>query len=140
MNIKFKKLYDYAIPFKYSRNGDACMDMFSREHIFISPFRHELIRTGICVEIPKGFEGQVRGRSGLAYKDGLIVHVGTIDCTYRGEIGVIMFNHSYNVKEIKTGMRIAQFSVHPVISLDLVESEELSSTERGTQGYGSSGS
>ena len=138
LDIKFKKLTDTAIPFKYSRVGDACMDMYADMDACISPNETIIIKTGIAVEIPKGFEGLVRGRSGLASR-GIHVHLGTIDHTYRGDVGVIVTNNSLQVAYIHKGNRIAQFTVKPVYPIHLTEVEELSETERGEQGYGSSG-
>ena len=85
IRVKFKKLIDYAIPFKYTREGDACMDMYSVEDTTIEPNSTEVVSTGIALEIPIGFEGIVRGRSGLASK-GIHVHIGTIESSYRGDI------------------------------------------------------
>ena len=139
MLIRFIKLVDDAIPFKYSREGDACLDMFAKEDVLIRPYGTALISTGIAVEIPSGFVGIVKGRSGLAYHNNLLVHTGTIDSNYRGDVGVIIFNLSNDSVQIHKNMRIAQFSVHCAIHLDLKEVDELSITNRGTQGYGSSG-
>ena len=138
VELKFKKLTDTAIPFKYSREGDACMDMYADSDAVIYPHETVIIKTGIAVEIPEGFEGVVRGRSGLA-SQGISVHIGTIDETYRGDIGVIVTNNSMQVFGIHKGNRIAQFTVKPVYPVHLTEVEELSETERGEQGYGSSG-
>ena len=138
LNIKFKKLTDTAIPFKYSRDGDACMDMYADMDAIMYPHETVIIKTGIAVEIPKGFEGIVRGRSGLA-SQGISVHLGTIDETYRGDVGVIVTNNSMQTFAIHKGNRIAQFTVKPVYPIELQEAKELTDTERGEQGYGSSG-
>ena len=138
MKIKFKKLSDTAVPFAYSRQNDACLDMYADKNWVILPRQTVIVPTGIAVEVPHGYEGIVRGRSGLASK-GISVHVGTVDETYRGEVGVIVTNHSYQDFTINKGDRIAQFTVKPVLEVELEEVEELSSTERGTKGYGSSG-
>ena len=138
VKVKFKKLTDTAIPFKYSREGDACMDMYADMDAVLYPHETVIIKTGIAVEIPEGFEGIVRGRSGLATQ-GINVHIGTIDATYRGDVGVIVTNNSLQLFGIHKGNRIAQFTVKPVYPVHLTEVEELSETERGEQGYGSSG-
>lgn len=138
MLVKFKKLVPDAVPFAYSREEDACMDMYSVKNWVILPRETKIVPTGIAVEIPHGYEGIVRGRSGLASK-GISVHVGTVDETYRGDVGVIITNNTYEPFEIKKGNRIAQFTVKPVLKVELEEVDELSSTERGTNGYGSSG-
>lgn len=138
LNVKFKKLTDTAVPFKYSREGDACMDMYANMDVSVYPRKTVIVKTGIAVEIPEGFEGIVRGRSGLAAQ-GISVHTGTIDETYRGDVGVIVTNSSMQIFGIHKGDRIAQFTVKPVCRVHLTEVEELSKTERGEQGYGSSG-
>ena len=138
IRVKFKKLIDYAIPFKYTREGDACMDMYSVEDTTIEPNSTEIISTGIALEIPTGFEGIVRGRSGLASK-GIHVHIGTIESSYRGDIGIIITNTTNKSFSINRGDRIAQFTVKPVNNILMEESEVLSETERGANGFGSSG-
>ncbi len=136
--VGFKKLSDTAIPFEYSRDGDACMDMYADKEVIIPIGFSAIIPTNIAVEIPSGYEGIVRGRSGLAAQ-GIMIHTGTIDETYRGSVGVIVSNHSSDAFKISKGNRIAQFTVKPVLKVILKEVEELSSTKRGTRGYGSSG-
>lgn len=138
MNVKFKKLDNKAIPFSYSRENDACMDVYSVENLTLMPKETRIVHTGIAVEVPTGYEGIVRGRSGLASK-GISVHFGTIDETYRGDVGIIMTNNTMSPFTIEIGNRIAQFTVKPVLRIELEEVKELSDTERGTQGYGSSG-
>ena len=138
IRVKFKKLIDYAIPFKYTREGDACMDMYSVEDTTIKPNSTEVVSTGIALEIPIGFEGIVRGRSGLASK-GIHVHIGTIESSYRGDIGIIITNTTNKPFPINRGDRIAQFTVKQVNNILMEESEVLSKTERGANGFGSSG-
>lgn len=138
VKVKFKKLTDTATLFRYSREGDACMDMYADMDAVLYPHETVIIKTGIAVEIPEGFEGIVRGRSGLATQ-GINVHIGTIDATYRGDVGVIVTNNSLQLFGIHKGNRIAQFTVKPVYPVHLIEVKELSETERGEQGYGSSG-
>ena len=138
IKVKFKELDTNAIPFSYSREGDACMDMYSLADDIIYPRGTVIIPTGIAVEIPEGYEGIVRGRSGLACK-GIQAHLGTIDSAYRGDVGIIITNTSNTPFEVKAGMRLAQFTVKPVYRIELEEVEELSDTSRGSNGYGSSG-
>jgi dUTP pyrophosphatase len=138
VKIKFMRLDDSAVPFSYTRENDACMDIFSNEKCNIKPKETKIVSTGVLVELPHNFEGLVRGRSGLASK-GIMVHLGTIDETYRGELGVIMTNLSSETFKITKGMRIAQFTVKPTFRIQLEEVPELSETERGDNGYGSSG-
>lgn len=138
IGLRFKKLTPDAIPFKYIHNGDACMDIFSQEEAWLDSGETKIIYSGIAVEIPRAFEGLVRGRSGLASK-GIFAHLGTIDSNYRGNVGVILTNLSREHFFIEKGMRIGQFTIKPVIYLQLEEREKLSQTERGENGYGSSG-
>lgn len=138
INVKFKKLNPNAIPFSYSRKQDACMDIYALEGTVIPAGTTKIIPTGIAVEIPQGYEGLVRGRSGLASK-GITAHLGTIDETYRGDVGMIIANHTNADFKVEAGMRLAQFTVKPVYHIQLEEVEELSDTSRGSNGYGSSG-
>ena len=138
IKVKFKKLDTNAIPFSYSREGDACMDMYSLADDIIYPHGTVIIPTGIAVEIPEGYEGIVRGRSGLASK-GIQAHLGTIDSAYRGDVGIIITNTSNTPFEVKAGMRLAQFTIKPVYKMQLIEAETLTNTERATSGFGSSG-
>lgn len=138
IDVRYKKLYDDSIPFKYSREYDACLDMYSHEDKVLFPGDTEVIQTGIALEIPVGFEGIVRGRSGMASR-GIFTHVGTIDENYRGEVGVILLNYSKDFYHIHKGDRIAQITIKPTFRIGMTESETLSTTVRGTEGYGSSG-
>ena len=110
-------------------------------HISIFPGGRVLIPTGISVEIPKGYEMVVRPRSGLALKNGISIvnSPGTIDSDYRGEIGVVLINLSSEKFDIHQNDRIAQLALRPIMSIEWEEVEELSDTERGEKGYGSSG-
>lgn len=137
--ILFKKLYPEAIPFSYTRKGDACMDMFALEDGHINAHETKLIQTGIAIELPKGYEGIIRGRSGLALK-GILSHIGTIDETYRGDVGIILFNTTDTFYDYKAGDRLAQFTIKPVTQdVNMVEQLVLSETIRNTKGFGSSG-
>lgn len=138
MQIKYKKKHPDAIPFQYIREKDACMDMFSVEDKTLYTGQTAIVSTGIAVEIPEGYEGIVRGRSGLA-SNGIHVHLGTIDENYVGDIGIIITNNSNKLFHIKKGSRLAQFTIKPVYRIDLIEAQEIKDTERGENGYGSSG-
>lgn len=135
--VKFKKLHPDAIPFSYTRPDDVCMDMYVLGNHIIPSNTVKIIPTGIALEIPIGYEGQVRGRSGLTSK-GILVQLGTIENSYRGEVGIITYNSTDKDFEIKNGMRLAQFSIHPITIVKMLESE-LTETKRGDNGYGSSG-
>ena len=130
MQIKYKKKHPDAIPFQYTREKDACMDMFS--------LIDKTLYAGETAIIPTGFEGIVRGRSGLA-SNGIHVHLGTIDENYVGDIGIIITNNSNKLFHVTKGSRLAQFTIKPVYRVDLVEVQEIKDTERGENGYGSSG-
>ena len=138
IEVKFKKLDSSAVPFSYTREGDACMDMFALADMVLQAGMTAIIPTGIAVEIPEGYEGIVRGRSGLASK-GIQAHLGTIDSAYRGDVGIIITNTSNTPFEVKAGMRLAQFTIKPVYKIQLIEVETLTNTERATSGFGSSG-
>jgi dUTP pyrophosphatase len=109
--------------------------------IVLRPGERALIPTGFAIELPKGYEAQVRPRSGLALSAGVTVlnSPGTIDADYRGEIGVILINHGADPFEVKRGVRIAQLVVSPVARVALVESAGLRGSARGTDGFGSTG-
>jgi dUTP pyrophosphatase len=111
------------------------------ETIVIEPGARELVPTGLAVQIPPGFEGQVRPRSGLALQHGITVlnTPGTIDADYRGEIRVILINLGREPFEVRRGLRIAQLVFAPVTQATLVEVAELSATARAERGFGSTG-
>ncbi len=107
----------------------------------IDPGKWALIPTGLAIELPKGFEAQIRPRSGLALTSGVTVlnSPGTIDADYRGEIGVILVNFGQNPFSVRRGARIAQLVVCSVERAALIESERLTASERGPKGFGSTG-
>jgi dUTP pyrophosphatase len=107
----------------------------------LAPGERALVPTGLVLELPAGFEGQVRPRSGLAYRHGVTVlnAPGTIDADYRGEVQVLLINHSRETFRIRRGERIAQLVVSAVIAVTLEQAGELSITERNTGGFGSTG-
>ena len=109
--------------------------------IVLDPGSRDLIPTGLYMEIPAGYEVQVRPRSGLAYKRGLTVlnAPGTIDADYRGELGVLLVNTSSEAQTIEPGERIAQLLISPVYRIEWLEVDELGKTDRGGGGFGSTG-
>jgi dUTP pyrophosphatase len=125
----------------YETPQSAGMDVRCTEHIVMNPGERVLAKTGLYVEIPAGFEIQVRPRSGLALKQGVTVlnTPGTIDADYRGEIGVILMNHSSTVVEFAKGERIAQLVMARVERIEWQLTESLSGTKRGQHGFGSTG-
>ncbi len=144
-SLKIKRLVhatDLTLPF-YATPDSAGMDVQAavETSIVLEPGERDLIPTGLIAEIPRGFEIQVRPRSGLALKHGisLVNSPGTIDSDYRGEIKIIMINHGNESFTIKRGERIAQLIVAPVVQLPIVEVIDVSDTERGIGGFGSTG-
>ena len=112
-----------------------------REKLVIAPGEVKLVPTGLRVAVPRGYELQVRPRSGLALKHGVTVlnTPGTVDSDYRGELGVILANFGSDAFVVERGMRIAQLVVEPVERAEIVEVKVLPPTERGEGGFGSSG-
>lgn len=141
MKIKILKLHEAAqVPF-YSHADDAGLDLFAIEAQQILPGASALIPTGIAIELPQGTEAQVRPRSGLALKHSITVlnSPGTIDAGYRGEIGVILINHGQEAFQVVEGMKIAQMVIAPIMRAEIEEVSELSTTQRGEGGFGSTG-
>ena len=142
MQINIINQSKHPLP-SYETNQSAGMDLRANleETVIIGPLERILITTGLFIELPAGFEAQVRTRSGMALKKGLSVlnSPGTIDADYRGEIGVILVNISNEDQEINDGDRIAQLIVAAVKQPKLIEVKELNKTTRGTGGFGSTG-
>lgn len=141
IKIKFKKLHKHALVPTFAKAGDACCDLYSVEDVTIVPGQRKLIDTGIAIEMPSGFEAQIRPRSGNSWKHGVTVlnTPGTIDEGFRNSLKVILINHGDDYFTIKRGDRIAQMKFSPVYTGVFVEVDSLSSTERGTGGIGSTG-
>jgi dUTP pyrophosphatase len=148
---------DAILPTR-SKPGDSGLDLYALlpdGPIVLRAGARQRIRTGIAVELPDDldvtprgaasqfvrmvFEAQVRPRSGLAAEKGVMTAFGTIDNGYRGDIGVTLFNHSFHDYTVRPGDRIAQLVVVPVVLPEVVEAEDLSATERGESGFGSTG-
>tara|TARA_R110001583_G_scaffold125125_6_gene276628 strand:- start:1137 stop:1610 length:474 start_codon:yes stop_codon:yes gene_type:complete len=156
MEIKYSKLHpEGKEPFR-ANTSDAGYDLFSTDYVTLEPFQRKLISTGINVEIPEGFYGRVAPRSGLACKKGIDVMAGVIDSGYRGEVKVLLINlnfEGYNLTpnafeamfgsankiEIKPGDRIAQLIIEKCHSVEWKPMETLEESQRGEQGFGSSG-
>jgi dUTP diphosphatase len=142
MEIKIVNKSTHPLP-HYGTEASAGVDLRANitEPITLKPLERTLIKTGLFIELPVGYEAQVRPRSGLAYKHGLTVlnTPGTIDADYRGEIGVILVNLSNEEFTIENGERVAQMVIakHEQAEWNLVE--ELSETDRGAGGFGSTG-
>ena len=131
---------DIPIP-SYATHGSAGLDVRSAEDVDIEPGDRAAVGTGIYLEIPPGFEGQARPRSGLALKYGvtLLNSPGTIDSDYRGEIRMIMINLGREKFTVRRGDRIAQIVFAPCMQAHIEEADELSATARSSGGFGSTG-
>lgn len=142
MEIKVVNKSPFSLP-EYKTEGSAGIDLQANleEELVLKSLERALIPTGLYVAIPKGYEGQVRGRSGLALKNGigLANGIGTIDSDYRGEIKVILVNLSKEDFTIKKGDRIAQFVLNKYEKIDFQLVEDLEETDRGEGGFGHTG-
>ena len=142
MQIKIINKSNHPLP-HYETGASAGMDLRANisEPVTLQPLERAIIKTGLLIELPVGFEAQVRPRSGLAAKKGITVlnAPGTIDADYRGEIGVILVNLSNQAFTIENGERIAQLVIAKHERAEWVAVEELSETSRGEGGFGSTG-
>lgn len=144
--VKFKRLFedfnDITIP-QYATTGSAGMDIRAalKQNLILQPGQTELIPTNLSVEIPQGYEIQVRPRSGLAIKHGVTIlnSPGTIDSDYRGELKIILINHGKLPYTITSGDRIAQLVLSKVHIAELEESNKLDDSDRGEGGFGHTG-
>ena len=139
----FSVLKDGALLPEYQTSGSAGADLHAclTEPVTLQPMERKLIPTGLCVELPAGYELQVRPRSGLALKYGITVlnTPGTVDSDYRGELCVLLINLGSEPFTVRHGDRIAQAVIAQVVQVNFVETDALSKTGRGTDGYGSTG-
>ena len=142
MKISIINKSNNALP-AYETNGSAGMDLraFIEEEIILKPLDRKLIATGLFIELPEGYEAQIRPRSGLAFKHGISLpnSPATIDSDYRGEIKVALINLSNENFTIKSGDRIAQMIISKYEKAELIQVEELNETRRGEGGFGSTG-
>jgi|SRR3989338_4720644 len=139
ISIKYKRIHpDAKIP-SYAHEGDAGMDLYSVEDYVLKPGEKIIVKTGIATEMPEGYFGSIRDRSGLAARYAIHVLAGVIDCHYRGEIGVVIINLGKEEFSISKGDRIAQVLIQTVEHVNILEVNELSETSRGKDGFGSTG-
>jgi dUTP pyrophosphatase len=142
MNIKIINKSQHDLP-NYETIASAGMDLRAniQEPITLQPLARALVKTGLFIELPLGYEAQVRPRSGLAFKKGITVlnSPGTVDADYRGEIGVILVNLSHEPFVVENGERIAQLIIAKHERAEWQEVQELSETSRGEGGFGSTG-
>ena len=143
VHLKIKKVRDGAIMPRYATPGSSGFDLHScvDTPISLSPGAITLFPSGLAMEIRRGFEGQVRSRSGLSSKHGVqVVNApGTIDSDYRGEVLIPLINLGPYPYVVQPGERVAQCVIAPVIQMQLVECDELGETSRGDKGFGSTG-
>jgi len=142
MKINIINQSKHALP-SYQTSSSAGMDLRANleQSVILNPLQRALIPTGLYLELPVGYEAQIRPRSGLAYKHGISIvnSPGTIDADYRGEIKVLLVNLSDQRFTIEDGERIAQMVISKHETIEWQEATTLSATERGTGGYGSTG-
>ena len=145
IQVKVKKLEHFArnCELKYATEFSSGLDLIASidEDIVLNPLERTLVPAGISIEMPWGFEAQVRSRSGLAFKNGIAVlnSPGTIDNDYRGEIKVILVNFGYEPFTISGGMKIAQLVFCEFYQADLEDADDLKNSSRGEGGFGSTG-
>lgn len=141
--VLIKKLRPDAIVPRYQTANAAGLDLCAAldEPVTIQPGKRAAISTGLAMAIPDGFEGQVRPRSGLARDHGItcVNAPGTVDADFRGCVSVLLINHGAEPFTVESGHRIAQLVIAPVIQAELIETDELSDTARGSGGFGSTG-
>ena len=137
--IKFKKLTDRAYIPRFAYPDDACFDLFSPVEAIIYPQKSVILDLEIASEFPSGFEVVLRPRSGLGIKKGIMIHIGTIDSGYRGSWMVRLFNFSEQPNTIYAGDRVAQGALREIPKVEIMESDKISSSSRGTNGLGSTG-
>ncbi|HDP95899.1 MAG TPA: dUTP diphosphatase [Candidatus Aminicenantes bacterium] len=139
--IRCSKLKTNAQLPRAAHEGDAGLDLFAAEDCMIPVGQWRRVGTGIAMELPVGMEGQVRPRSGLAWRHGVTVlnAPGTVDCGYRGEVMVILINHGNRDFKVSSGMRIAQLVIAEVAQARVEWAESLNDSHRGDNGFGSTG-
>lgn len=144
LRTKIKRVRDVELP-RYAKSGDSGFDLVAAEDTIIWPGETKVVQTGLAFEIPPGYELQVRPRSGMTRNTKLRVILGTVDSGYRGEVGVLVDNTeipkaaNMQAHVIEKGTRIAQGVIAPVVTANFVEVDELSDSDRGTGGFGSTG-
>jgi dUTP pyrophosphatase len=142
LNIRFTRNPSASKTPLYRANPtDAGADLAASEEKAIPPLSRATVRTGVSMEIPEGYYGRIAPRSGLAHNHGIDVLAGVIDSSYRGEIRVVLYNTDKEEHfQVRTGDRIAQLIVEKHYNFEFVEVEDLSQTDRGASGFGSTGS
>jgi len=140
MKLKFKKLGKDVPNPAYIRDGDIAFDLRSNEEDYIlKPMEKKIFKTGLGLEIPVGFVGNIRDRSGLPAKHSIHTMAGIIDPNYRGDIGIVLINLGHEDFKVEKDMRIAQMLIQKCEVVEFEEVQELSETNRGEGAFGSSG-
>lgn len=144
IDVNFTKSHEDTVDPKYAYESDSGFDLYSIEDKWIHPFDRVLIPTGLHIDIPEGYEIQIRSKSGLALKQGLMVlnSPGTVDQGYLGELQVILFNTTNQKVKIDKGQKVAQAVLCPVVSgkwVNLIQKEQLGNKDRNNNGFGSTG-
>ena len=139
MKIKIKRLSPKAIIPERSKQSDAGYDLHSIEALPLLPMSREAVSVGFAIEIPKGYYGRIAPRSGLAVRAGIDVLAGVVDSGYRNEIKVVMINLGQGLVSVEEGDRIAQLIIEKCHDVEWEEADELSDSDRGEDGFGSSG-
>ncbi len=139
VTIKWKRIHQDAVIPSYVHEGDAGFDFTSIEDVALTPYARKIVKTGLKVEIPAGYEMQIRPRSGISLKTPVLIAnaPGTIDSGYRGEVGIIVLNNSASKYKIEKGEKIAQGVIKEVVPVIHIEADKLSETMRGEGGFGS---
>ena len=141
MEVKVKKIHEDAKIPAYAHEGDSGMDLYSVEDTVLQSGETKIVKTGLQIAVPKGFEAQVRPKSGLAAKFGITVlnTPGTVDSGYRGEVMVILVNHGKEEYKVEKGKKIAQMVIAKVEEAKIELVEDLDDTTRKDGGFGSTG-
>ncbi len=139
IKIKVKRVHSGAILPHYVHDGDAGMDLYAIEDVILWPNEPVAVRTGLSIELPKGYVALVWDKSGLALKEGIKTMAGVCDANYRGEYKIVLLNTTNQYYYIDKGDKIAQLLIQPVIQAEIEETHELSETNRGAGGFGSTG-
>jgi dUTP pyrophosphatase len=141
VHLKVEKIHPEAVIESYAHDGDSGLDLYAVEEVVLEPNTPTLVPTGLKIEIPYGYEGQIRPKSGLALNNNITVAntPGTIDSNYRGEVKVIALNQGLLSYVVKPHTKIAQLVICPVAYAQIEEVHGLSETSRGGNGFGSTG-
>lgn len=139
VGVMVKRLREDAVLPRYAHEGDAAMDLCALDGCVVKSGERKLVATGISMELPEGYFASIRGKSGLAYKKGILILGGVIEHGYRGDYGVIVLNTGGEDFVVEAGDKIAQVVIAPVATAEVVEVEELGESVRGEDGFGSTG-